>query len=139
MSFIHPYLTFDGNCREAMTFYQECLGGELSFQTVGDSPLSKKMPKQMKDCILHATLTKEAMVLQGSDMVPQSGLIKGNVVSLSLDCSCEEEIKKVYARLSEKGEADHPLEHTYWGALFGTLTYRYVNHWILNLNKNSKK
>jgi PhnB protein len=139
MSFIHPYLTFDGNCREAMTFYQECLGGELSFQTVGDSPLSKKMPKQMKDCILHATLTKEAMVLQGSDMVPQSGLIKGNVVSLSLDCSCEEEIKKVYARLSEKGEADHPLEHTYWGALFGTLTDRYGNHWILNLNKNSKK
>ncbi|MCM4166028.1 MULTISPECIES: VOC family protein [unclassified Arenibacter] len=138
MTFIHPYLTFNGNCREAMTFYLECLGGKLIFQTIGGSPLSKKMPKKMKDCILHATLTKETMVLQGSDIVPQIGLIKGNAVSLSLDCSCEEEIKKVYAKLSEEGEADHPLEYTFWGSLFGTLTDKYGNHWMLNFNKNSK-
>ena len=134
---IHSYLTFNGNCREAMTFYQECLGGELTFQTIGESPLSKKMPKQMKDSILHATLTKEALILQGSDMVPQTGLLKGNSVSLSLNCSSEEEIKNVYAKLSSEGKADHPLEVTFWGALFGNLTDKYGNHWILNYNKNS--
>ena len=137
MTHIHSYLTFNGNCREAMTFYQECLGGELTFQTIGESPLSKKMPKQMKDSILHATLTKEALILQGSDMVPQTGLLKGNSVSLSLNCSSEEEIKNVYAKLSSEGKADHPLEVTFWGALFGNLTDKYGNHWILNYNKNS--
>lgn len=137
MTQIHSYLTFNGNCREAMTFYQQCLGGELNFQTVGGSPLSKKMPKQMKDCILHATLTKEALVLQGSDMVPKTGLVKGNTVSLSLDCSSEKELKKVYAKLSEDGKANHPLEDTFWGALFGDLTDKFGNHWILNFNKNS--
>jgi PhnB protein len=40
-----------------MMFYKECLGGELVFQTIGESPLSEKMPKKMKDCILHSTLT----------------------------------------------------------------------------------
>lgn len=135
MTHLHSYLTFNGNCREAMTFYQECLGGELIFQTVGESPLAEKMPKQMKDCILHATLRKEALVLQGSDMVPQTGLVKGNAVSLSLDCSSEEEIKKVYAKLSAEGKADHPLEDTFWGALFGDLTDKYGNHWILNFIK----
>ena len=45
---IHSYLTFSGNCREAMTFYQECFGGTLTFQTVGDSPMSGKLPKKMK-------------------------------------------------------------------------------------------
>lgn len=134
---INSYLTFNGNCREAMTFYQECLGGELTFQTVSDSPLSKKMSKQMKDCILHATLTKEALILQGSDMVPKIGLVKGNTVSLSLDCNSEEEIKKIYTKLSEKGKANHPLENTFWGALFGDLTDKYGHHWILNFNKNS--
>jgi len=137
MTQINSYLTFSGNCREAMTFYKECLGGELNFQTVGESPLSDKMPPQMKECILHSTLVKEALVLQGSDMAPQSGLVKGNTVSLSLNCSSEEEIKNCYAKLSAEGKADHPLEDTFWGAMFGGLTDKFGNHWLLNYNKNS--
>jgi PhnB protein len=132
---INSYLTFSGNCREAMTFYKECLGGELNFQTIGESPLADKMPSQMKECILHSTLTKGALVLQGSDMTPQSGLVKGNSVSLSLNCSSEEEIKNFYAKLSAEGVASHPIEDTFWGALFGDLTDKFGNHWILNFDK----
>jgi PhnB protein len=138
MTKINPYLTFNGNCREAMTFYKECLGGELSLQTVGESPLSEKMPPQMKDCILHATLNNCALVLQGSDMTPQSGLVKGNNVSLSLSCTSEEEIKNCYAKLSEDGKADHPLEDSFWGATFGDLTDKFGNHWLLSYDKNIK-
>jgi PhnB protein len=46
MTIIHSYLTFNGNCSEVMTFYHACLGGERSFLTVGDSPLSEKMPEK---------------------------------------------------------------------------------------------
>jgi len=133
---IFSYLTFDGNCREAMTFYQQCLGGELSFQSVGESPLSKKMPKQMKESILHATLTKGQLILMASDMVSEKGLIKGNSVALSLNCGSEEEIKWCYAKLSAGGTANHPLEDSFWGALFGDLIDKYGNHWILNFNKD---
>lgn len=136
MTQIYSYLTFNGNCREAMHFYQDCLGGELTFQTIDESPLSGKMPKKMKDCILHSTLTKGALVLMGSDMVGESGLIKGNAVSLSLNCSSEEEIRNCYAKLSADGKANHPLEESFWGALFGDLTDKFGNHWILNFNKN---
>jgi PhnB protein len=139
MSQINSYLTFNGNCREAMTFYQECLGGELLFQTVGKSPLAKKMPTKMKACILHATLTKGKLVLMGSDMVPESGLVKGNSVSLSINCDSEEEIKKFYKKLSKGGKADHPLEDTFWGALFGDLTDKFGNHWLLNFNRKQKQ
>jgi PhnB protein len=99
MAQICPYLTFSGNCREAMTFYKECLGGDLNFQTIGESPLSEKMPQQMKNCILHATLTSRVFIILGSDMIPQAGLIRGNSVSLSLDCSSEEEIRNCYKKL----------------------------------------
>jgi PhnB protein len=136
MTQINSYLTFNGNCREAMTFYKECLGGELTFQTVGESPLSDKMPKQMKDCILHATLTKDALLLLASDMVSGKGLVKGNSVSLSLNCSSEEEIKTYYAKLSNGGSQNHPLEDSFWGALFGDLTDKFGNHWILNFNRS---
>lgn len=132
MTQINAYLTFNGNCREAMTFYKACLGGELSFQTVGESPLSAGMPERMKNCILHATLTKDALVLMGSDMLGEQGLIQGNSVALSLNCSSEAEIKSYYTKLSAGGKADHPLEESFWGALFGDLTDKFGNHWILN-------
>lgn len=139
MTQINSYLTFGGNCREAMTFYKECFGGELFLQTIGESPLSDNMPLKMKNSILHATLRNGELVLQGSDMTPQSGLIKGNNISLSLSCSSEEEIKRFYARLSANGKTDHPLEAAFWGAIFGDLTDKYGNHWLLSFDKQSNK
>ncbi len=135
MTVINSYLTFNGNCRDAMTFYKECLGGQLTMQTIGESPLSEKMPQRMKDCILHATLSNGPLVLMGSDMVPDSGLMKGNSVSLALRCASEDEIRSRYAALAEGGQATHPIETTFWGALLGGLTDKYGNHWLLNYEK----
>ena len=75
------------------------------------------------------------MVLMGSDMVPQSGLVKGNAVSLSLQCTSEADIRDIYQLLSDGGHADHPIELSFWGALFGDLTDRYGNHWLLIYEK----
>ncbi len=136
MAQINSYLTFSGNCREAMMFYKECFGGELFFQTIGASPLAAKLPAKMKKCILHATLKKDDLLLLASDMAPAPALIKGNAISLSLNCNSEEEIKMYYQKLSEGGKKNHPLENTFWGATFGGLTDKFGNHWLLNYEKN---
>jgi PhnB protein len=133
---INTYLTFNGNCREAMNFYNDCLEGVLYFQTIGDSPLADKMPAQMKAYILHSTITKGALVLMGSDMVSNAGLQKGNAVSLMLACDSEATIENYYASLSEGGQQDHPLEHTFFGSIMGDLTDKFGNHWLLNFDKN---
>lgn len=135
MTNINSYLTFNGNCREAMTFYAACLGGELTFQTIGESPIAANMPAQMKDSILHAALINGGVIIMASDMVGESGLTKGNAVSLILNCSSEEEIKSCYEKLSADGNANHPLEDTFWGAVFGDLTDKFGNHWLLNYTK----
>lgn len=135
---INAYLTFNGNCRQAMQFYKECLGGELHFQTIGESPLSATMPVKMKNCILHSSLTNDAFVLMASDLVDDKGLIKGNTVSLLLDCRSEEEVKERYAKLSSGGKATHPPIISHWGTLFGNLIDKYGNHWILNYNNGIK-
>lgn len=135
MKRINSYLTFNGNCRDAMSFYRDCLGGELVLQTIGESPLAADMPEQMKNCILHSSLMNEALVLLGSDMAPSSGLIRGNAVSLSLDCGSEKELRDCYEKLSSGGKANFPLEETFWGALFGGLTDRFGNDWLLNYQK----
>jgi PhnB protein len=79
---LNAYLRFDGNCREAMTFYMKCLGGELKMQTVGESPMAAQSPN-MKDKIMHSVLTMEGITIMASDMMGPEGVKKGNTISLS--------------------------------------------------------
>jgi len=137
MRTLQPYLTFDGNCREAMTFYRDCLGGELFFQTIGESPMADKLPPEARAFIMHSTLTSGPVTILASDMVSDRGLEVGNSVSLMIDCSSEEEIRRLFYLLSEGGEPTHPLENSFWGALFGDLTDKYGNHWLLHFDRNA--
>ncbi|WP_183565906.1 VOC family protein [Mucilaginibacter sp. SP1R1] len=138
MANINSYLTFNGNCSEAMTFYKGCLGGELIIQTVGDLqlPLTEPMPPCMEKCVVHSTLTNNTLILTASDMVPDAGLVKGNSVSLLLNCNSEQEARIFYASLSAGGHVTHPLEKTYWGALFGDLTDKFGIHWLINFEND---
>ncbi|HEY6435370.1 MAG TPA: VOC family protein [Ignavibacteriaceae bacterium] len=136
MTQINAYITFSGNCREAMNFYREVLDGELTLQTIGESPMAEKLPANMRAYILHAELKKGDLTLMASDMVSDQGLVKGNSITLMLACNSEEEIKNCYKKLSAGGKATHPLEDTFWGALFGGLTDKFGNHWLLNFAKN---
>lgn len=131
MKTINAYLTFNGNCKEAMIFYQKCLGGELIFQTMEDSPLSGQMPKKMKNCILQVKLENEGMILLGTDMVPETGLIKGNAVSLVLNCTSEKEIRSCFKKLSNGGELTAPLKKNFQGNLLGSIRDKYGKHWLL--------
>jgi PhnB protein len=119
-----------------MTFYKECLGGELKFQTNGESPFADKMPKKMKDVILHSTLIADNLVIMGSDMVPEPGLIKGNAITLALRCSTEEEIRNYYQKLSRGGRITQPLKNNHWGFLVGELTDKFGIHWLLSTPTN---
>ncbi|MBT2563651.1 VOC family protein [Pedobacter sp. ISL-68] len=136
MASINSYLTFNGNCREAMTFYQGCLGGELTFETIGESLIVDKMPNIMKRSIMHAVLAKDDLVIMATDMVEERGLIKGNSIAMMLNCNSEEEAQAFYRKLSAGGKASHPLQETFWGALFGDLTDRFGNNWLINYDKN---
>ena len=137
MTQLNSYLTFGGNCREAMTYYKKCLGGELELQILGESPMADRIPKEMKDYILHSKLTTAGFVIMGSDMTPETGLKIGNSVSLMLNCRSEAEIRIYFDKLSVGGIVLHPLEMTFRGDIFGDLTDKFGNNWILSFNKNN--
>jgi len=138
MTQINAYLGFNGNCREAMTFYQECLGGELTLQTVAESPLADQMPAESGKDILHSTLTKGDLVLMATDM-RRGERVNGNTISLALLCSSEEEINSFFSRLSAGGQVIEPLGPQFWGGTFGVLTDKFDRNWMLNYEKQSDK
>ena len=96
--------------------------------------MADQLPPEAQAFILHASLTNGALTILASDMVAERGLEVGNAVSLMLDCSSEEEIRRLYYLLSDGGQRTHPLEQTFWGALFGNLTDKYGNHWLLHFD-----
>jgi PhnB protein len=130
-----PYLTFNGCCKDAMLFYEKCLGGNLELQTIADSPLANQFPVSMKSCILHATLTTSYGKLFGSDL-NNNELIIGNAISISLNCQSENELNMIFTNLSESGTIKYPVETTYYGGLLGSLTDKYGYNWFLHFKNN---
>lgn len=137
MTQINPYLGFNGNCREAMTFYKDCLGGELTLLTVAGTPMAEHMPAEAAQNILHSCLTNADMTLMATDMA-QAERVNGTTISLMLNCSSQEEVETLFSRLSSGGEVTCSLEETFWGATFGHFTDKFGINWMLNYEKNQK-
>jgi PhnB protein len=135
MTTINAYIWFNGQCREAMNFYKDCLGGELILQTVEGSPIEAQCAEAMKGMILHASLTSNAMVLMGSDMTSPAGYTKGNNIALSLNCSSEAELNTFFTKLSAGGAIVDAVKEQFWGAIFGVCSDKYGITWMLNYNK----
>ncbi len=62
-----PFLLFDGNCAEAMTFYQSCLGGELTITKAGDTPMKDQMPPENHHKVVYARLKSGAIEFSATD------------------------------------------------------------------------
>lgn len=116
MAHLRPYLRFNGNAREVFEFYKECLGGELSLQTVGQSPMAQALPDNQND-VFHAQLQQGDLVLLGSDMSAEGGLKHGNNMVLTLECQNKDEAKEFFAKLSSGGNVGHELSDQPWGAI----------------------
>ena len=135
MNRIITYLSFNGNCREAMLFYKETLGGELVFQTLADTPVAGNLPALIKKHILQATLTNGQLIIMGSDLVDEKGLQKGNTVSMMITCDSEYQAMQLFEKLSSGGEANNPPMMNDWGTLLGNLTDKYGNNWLLHFQQ----
>ncbi|MES2560035.1 MAG: VOC family protein [Bacteroidota bacterium] len=125
------YLTFAGNCREAMVFYQQCLGGTLSFVTLSDSPVADRLPANAGKYVLLAQLKHSMLTLMATDIVPDEGLVHGNAVSLYLQCNNLQQMEQLYTTLSQGGTQNDPIHQTFFGEWFGNLTDRFGIHWLL--------
>ena len=129
-----PYLTFNGTCREAMTFYQQCLGGELMVQSFEGTPAAEHVAPEARQNVMHSSLTTPDMLLMASDsgMGPVG---KGDMVALSINCQSPEEIQRLFDQLSAGGTITMPLQDTFWGATFGMFADRFGIDWMLNYDK----
>jgi PhnB protein len=133
MQATNVYLNFDGNCREAMSFYGKCFG-----TTPGLTPFSAGPPevaeaaKNAPDRILHSELHSGPLVLMASDVPPGMTYRQGNNFSISLSCESLEEMERLFAVLGENGKVTMPMHDAFWGGRFGMVTDQFGISWMLS-------
>jgi len=134
MPTLDAYLFFNGNCAEAIRFYERTLGGKLEMMTHAQSPIAGETPPGSADRIMHARLDLDGRSLMASDSMagqPYGGM-KG--FSLSLTYPTASEAKRIFDALAEGGNVTMPLQKTFWAEAFGMLVDRFGTSWMLNGN-----
>lgn len=76
------FITFSGNCKKALSFYQTCFGGELHFET-----FDKHLPGYEDTPVVSGSLVSDRIVIYGSDLVHSEGRKIGNHLSVFLRCA----------------------------------------------------
>lgn len=129
---LHPYLSFNGQCKTAFEFYEKCLGGQIcGVMTYGESPMAAEAPPDWQDKVAHASLKIGDQEIMGADMVSgQYDVPQGFSVLLNVDSS--EEAQRLFAALAEDGRVQMALEPTFWARQFGMVTDRFGTPWMVN-------
>ena len=129
------YLAFDGNCAEAMRFYEKVLNAKLqALMSNGDSPMAAHVPPEQHQRILHAYLVlpnNGGALMAGDCMVgrPYEGM-KGFSLTLNYETTLQAE--DVFRALSEGGTINMPMQAAFWAKSWGMLTDRFGTPWIVN-------
>lgn len=132
---ITPYLSFDGNAKQALEFYKEVLGAEIiGVQTFGEADYPT--PPEADQRVMHAKLSKGDLSLMFSDTFPGQSVVVGNNITLTLEPESEEEIQNLYDSLIKNGKALMELENTFWGAKYGRVQDQFGIIWELNYQKS---
>ncbi|MBN9414965.1 hypothetical protein ABS71_19690 [bacterium SCN 62-11] len=128
-----PFLLFDGRCAEAMTFYHECIGGELRLTRLGDTPMREKFPAEKHDRIINAHLRLGELEISASDWMasPDFDPVLGNTSAIFVTSSDHGELHRVFERLRD-GDNNTRLQelHAQPFGLYGQFYDRYGTQWI---------
>lgn len=128
---LNPYISFKGQAREAMEFYKSIFGGELRVSTFGEF---NAPDPTIADQIMHSMLeTPSGYTIMASDTPPGMEHQPGTNITVSLSGEDGDELRGYWAKLSEGGTVNVPLEKQMWGDEFGSCVDRFGIPWMVNI------
>jgi PhnB protein len=130
---LNPYLTFDGNARQAMEFYREVLGGNLTVNTFGDFGTPEPA---IADKVMHARLESDlGYTLMASDTAPGMDYRPGNNVTVSISGNDAETLRGYWEKLSAGATVTMPMEKQMWGDEYGACVDKFGISWMVDIGE----
>jgi PhnB protein len=132
---LNPYLTFNGDCEEAMKFYAQVLGGKIEMMMPhAGTPAEGHVPPEWRSKIMHARLSIGDKVLMASD-APPPHYSKPQGTSVSVAVTEPAEADRIFKALAEGGTMTMPIGETFWALRFGMCTDRFGIPWMVNCDR----
>jgi PhnB protein len=127
-----PFLLFDGNCAEAMEFYQSCFGGDLILTRLGDTPMKTQFPPEHHQKITYAYLKSEAIEFSATDWLhPTHQRQLGNTTAMYVTGEGLDELLPVFGKLRDGAESEFFVELSEMPfGVYGRFTDRYGVEWF---------
>ena len=133
-----PFLLFDGNCAEAMTFYHQCIGGELTLTKLADTPMKNMFPPEKHNRLINATLKSGAIEISATDWMasPMYEPKQGDTTAIFILGGSYDELKVVFDKLSKGANtARFQYLHDLPFGTYGQFYDKYGVHWIFKGDK----
>jgi PhnB protein len=127
---LNPYLFFPGNTEDAIAFYQQVFGGEVSIFRRGE--VDPTAPAEKKNQVINALLTGGEITLRASDREDTTGSPQTRV-ELSLIGTDDARLRAMFDGLAEGGTVRAELERQFWGDVFGAVTDKFGINWQVNI------
>lgn len=131
MKMFHGYLVFNGNCQQAMQFYQQCLGGELHIETLASQPEAEQMSERMRRLVLSATLKTDAFTLIGTDLPGDETRVSGNAIALGIQFDSAPDALACMQRLGTGGTARQTFSEDTNETWIGNVRDKFGYQWII--------
>jgi PhnB protein len=130
---LNPYISFAGNARQALEFYEGVFGGSLALSTFGEFG-DKDAPEA--DKIMHGNLeTPNGFTIMGADTPPGMAHNPGDNMAVSLSGDDADELRGYWEKLSGGGTVSVPLEKQMWGDEFGMCNDKFGVTWMVNITQ----
>jgi PhnB protein len=130
---LNPYLSFDSDARQAMEFYRDVFGGNLTINTFGEFGAAGT-PEA--DKVMHSQLeTDSGFTLMASDTPADMQRNPGDNISVSLSGDDADTLRGYWQKLSDGGTVTMPMEKQMWGDEFGMCVDRFGIPWMVNITQ----
>ena len=135
---ITPYLYFNGNCAEAIPFYEKAFGVKALVLRYSDAPPSEGFQIQpgTENLVMHACLTnRKDYTVFLCDVPPSQPRTFGNGMSISVELDNHDQVTAAFNALKEGGTVTMEPQKTFWSELFGALTDKFGVDWMISVKE----
>jgi len=139
MAKINPWINFNGNAEEALTFYKSVFGGEFTkiirFKDLASSEFPVSDVDAEKLMLIALPIGKDSVLL-ANDVPSFMGKVNENEnrSKIAVTADSKEEAEALFNGLSAGGQVEVPMDKSPWGTYFAMFRDRYGIEWTVEFS-----
>ena len=132
---ISPYVSFSGNCEEAVRFYEKAFNVKAEVMRYKDAPTDNgyQVQEGTENLVMHAQFTLGGGMVMLCDTPPEYPVQIGNNIGIMVEFNNADTAKAAFEVLREGGKVDMEMQETFWSKCFGSLTDKFGITWNISI------